>query len=197
MKRIKQFERTDRDITNALLLLLEKNRFEKITVAQIIEEAGINRSTFYRYYDDKYDLAKQLCKSCLNGARNILEEPFQMDNHDELVRITKKMYDYILDEKDTFEALLKVKTDSISLYKDFGVLLKKSCVEFLKALHPELPHEFADYSGTLYASAVMATINWLSENNYTNYLTDSSKEEKITRILLRLSHVLDGIFETA
>lgn len=34
MKRIKQFERTDRDITNALLLLLEKNRFEKITVAQ-------------------------------------------------------------------------------------------------------------------------------------------------------------------
>ena len=44
MKRIKQFERTDRDITNALLLLLEKNRFEKITVAQIIEEAGINRS---------------------------------------------------------------------------------------------------------------------------------------------------------
>lgn len=29
MKRIKQFERTDRDITNALLLLLEKNRFEK------------------------------------------------------------------------------------------------------------------------------------------------------------------------
>lgn len=35
MKRIKQFERTDRDITNALLLLLEKNRFEKITMAQI------------------------------------------------------------------------------------------------------------------------------------------------------------------
>lgn len=36
MKRIKQFERTDRDITNALLLLLEKNRFEKITVAQSV-----------------------------------------------------------------------------------------------------------------------------------------------------------------
>ena len=35
MKRIKQFERTDRDITNALLLLLEKNRFEKFTVPQI------------------------------------------------------------------------------------------------------------------------------------------------------------------
>lgn len=35
MKRIKQFERTDRDITNALLLLLEKKRFEKFTVTQI------------------------------------------------------------------------------------------------------------------------------------------------------------------
>ncbi len=39
MKRIKQFERTDRDITNALLLLLEKNRFEKITVAQILSSS--------------------------------------------------------------------------------------------------------------------------------------------------------------
>lgn len=38
MKRIKQFERTDRDITNALLLLLEKNRFEKITVAQFCQD---------------------------------------------------------------------------------------------------------------------------------------------------------------
>ena len=37
MKRIKQFERTDLVITNALLILLEKIRFEKITVAQIIE----------------------------------------------------------------------------------------------------------------------------------------------------------------
>lgn len=189
--------KTKRNIKSAMVSLLNEKDFHDITVQDILDRALINRSTFYRYYDDKYDLAKQLCKSCLNGARNILEEPFQMDNHDELVRITKKMYDYILDEKDTFEALLKVKTDSISLYKDFGVLLKKSCVEFLKVLHPELPHEFADYSGTLYASAVMATINWLSENNYTNYLTDSSKEEKITRILLRLSHVLDGIFETA
>ena len=59
MKRIKQFERTDRDITNALLLLLEKNRFEKITVAQIIEEAGINRSTFYQHFSDKYEIVER------------------------------------------------------------------------------------------------------------------------------------------
>lgn len=60
MKRIKQFERTDRDNTNALLLLLEKNRFEKITVAQIIEEAGINRSTFYQHFSDKYEIVERL-----------------------------------------------------------------------------------------------------------------------------------------
>ena len=36
MKRIKQFERTDRDNTNDLLLMLYKNSFEKINLSQII-----------------------------------------------------------------------------------------------------------------------------------------------------------------
>lgn len=37
MKRTNQFERTDRDITNALLALMDKKTFEKITVQDILE----------------------------------------------------------------------------------------------------------------------------------------------------------------
>ena len=188
--------KTKRNIKQAMISLLNEKDFHDITVKDVLDRALINRSTFYRYYKDKYDLADQLCKSCLDGARGILEERFQMDNHEELVRITGKMYRYILAEKDTIEALIKVKTDSTSLYKDFAALLKNSCLEFLKSLHAEMPDEFADYSGTLYASAVMATISWLSENNYTNYLSAGDAEEKITKILTRLSHVLDGVFES-
>lgn len=40
MKRIKQFERTDRDNTNALLLLLEKNRFEKSLWLRLLKKPG-------------------------------------------------------------------------------------------------------------------------------------------------------------
>lgn len=82
MKRIKQFERTDRDITNALLLLLEKNRFEKITVAQIIEEAGINRSTFYQHFSDKYEIVERLQAKYLDEFVAVAQSVGAMENPD-------------------------------------------------------------------------------------------------------------------
>ena len=60
MKRTNQFERTDRDITNALLALMDKKTFEKITVQDILEEAMVNRSTFYQHYKDKYEILERL-----------------------------------------------------------------------------------------------------------------------------------------
>ncbi|WP_431091281.1 TetR/AcrR family transcriptional regulator [Paenibacillus sp. 8b26] len=35
---------------------MQQKTFTKITVTDIINEAKINRSTFYKYYKDKYDL---------------------------------------------------------------------------------------------------------------------------------------------
>ena len=40
----------------ALLLLLEKKDFDFITVKEICEKAGVNRSTFYLHYENTYDL---------------------------------------------------------------------------------------------------------------------------------------------
>ena len=36
--------------------LLRAYQFEEITVKMIMEESGVSRSTFYRYYFDKYDV---------------------------------------------------------------------------------------------------------------------------------------------
>lgn len=43
----------------ALLLLLEKKDFEYITVKEICERAGVNRSTFYLHYETMYDLLSE------------------------------------------------------------------------------------------------------------------------------------------
>ena len=51
---------TQRNIKNALVSLLENNKFDFITINQIVEEAEITRSTFYRYYDDKYELISEI-----------------------------------------------------------------------------------------------------------------------------------------
>ena len=43
----------------ALLSLLEKKSFEYITIREICEEAGVNRSTFYLHYENTVDLLKE------------------------------------------------------------------------------------------------------------------------------------------
>ena len=43
----------------ALLLLLEKKDYQYITVKEICQKAGVNRSTFYLHYETMDDLLKE------------------------------------------------------------------------------------------------------------------------------------------
>ena len=47
---------TARLMDQALLLLLEKKKFEYITIKEVCENAGVNRSTFYLHYENLGDL---------------------------------------------------------------------------------------------------------------------------------------------
>ena len=43
-------------LSQALFSLLEDTLFEKITLTQLCDHSMVPRSTFYRYFEDKYDL---------------------------------------------------------------------------------------------------------------------------------------------
>ena len=43
----------------ALLSLLEKKPFEYVTISELCEEAGVNRSTFYLHYENTADLLQE------------------------------------------------------------------------------------------------------------------------------------------
>ena len=43
----------------ALLSILEKKSFEYVTISELCEEAGVNRSTFYLHYENTADLLKE------------------------------------------------------------------------------------------------------------------------------------------
>lgn len=49
-------ERMNNLIVNTFFCCLEKEDFASITVGKLSEEAKINRSTFYRHFEDKYQL---------------------------------------------------------------------------------------------------------------------------------------------
>src|SRR5262249_46600813 len=49
-------QRTDNLIVDALLDLTVQKGFANVTVRDITHKAGINRATFYRHFQDKFDL---------------------------------------------------------------------------------------------------------------------------------------------
>lgn len=61
--------KTRRNIEETFIRLLQQMPFDKVTVRLIVEEALVNKGTFYRHYQDKYDLADQAFARVLGKAR--------------------------------------------------------------------------------------------------------------------------------
>ncbi len=55
-----RIEKTKRSIYNAFIELRAKKPLEKLTVKELCEAARINKSTFYVYYRDVYDLSDKI-----------------------------------------------------------------------------------------------------------------------------------------
>jgi AcrR family transcriptional regulator len=62
--------RTHRLLREALLALIEERGFDALTVGEIASRAMVSRAAFYRYYQDKYDLAEQIFEETLQAMVN-------------------------------------------------------------------------------------------------------------------------------
>ncbi|MBQ8967108.1 TetR/AcrR family transcriptional regulator [Ruminococcus sp.] len=65
--------RSQREITEALLSLMEKHPYSEITVKQIILEARLARKTFYRNFTSKDDVLLSLMRSILRKYFEIVD----------------------------------------------------------------------------------------------------------------------------
>jgi len=114
MKRVNQFERTDRDITNALFSVMERKSFEKITVQDILEEAMINRSTFYTHFTDKYAILKRLQERYIGGITERMDAVTKEENWD-LGAINQVFCTYINEHRSKMKKLLSVRSENLDM----------------------------------------------------------------------------------
>lgn len=83
MKYTKKTSITKKNLKKALINLLANHKFDLVTINQIVEEAEITRSTFYRYYDDKYELLSDIEEEILNHIhieRQKIEETIPLEH---------------------------------------------------------------------------------------------------------------------
>ena len=106
-----QYLRTDRAIQSALLSLLGKKPFEKITVQDILDETPVSRATFYKHFHDKYEIVEKIQDEILHThteLRNALSQATP-DQYPALVERFSLRY------REISQLLMKVQTERVNL----------------------------------------------------------------------------------
>lgn len=154
--------RTTRDFQNALLTLLEDHSFEHLTVDQICQEAMLHRSSFYRYFRDKYDLLEQTIDTQVSRVVN---------NSDTEEDIIKQLIFYISDHKNVFRHLAS-DTSHSSLFEEMMHIITNNVLKHQRDdsndLIFKLVHEADDPKllANVISGGIIGCFYWWQENSY-------------------------------
>lgn len=158
--------KTLRQIDHALLENLSTHPFQKITVDMICKTALINRSTFYKYYLDKYDLLEQYLNRTLEEfRRNINVEFINADpsNIHDICYINNfdSSLKFIDENKKIYEILWNASI-SRKIFDEMTKIVRDNILETMKSRDGQSAHQqkCADLYAYLFASNMMSLILW-------------------------------------
>ncbi len=97
---------TKRLIKEALIELLEKKPFNKITVTDLCNTAEINRSTFYSYYEDVPMLLREVQDEVISYIPTPEKLPTVVESLESFFENMEKMFDFVIENKRLFNVLI-------------------------------------------------------------------------------------------
>lgn len=99
---------------HSLVKLIKDKPFEDIKVADICSDALINRSTFYAYYNDKYELLLDFVNDFKNNLLNTLEQNEHIVNTKQYyIEMIRLVLDHIDSKKEIYYSILMSNRSSI------------------------------------------------------------------------------------
>ncbi|MBQ2658329.1 MAG: TetR/AcrR family transcriptional regulator [Erysipelotrichaceae bacterium] len=140
MNKSTAFIRTDKAIQNTFIQLLKENSFEKITVQDILDATPVSRATFYKHYQDKYEIAEKMLEEYYQKYNKVFQDFLSSDisDYSKLIRNASD------NNKDFMNALFKIHTDRVNLQE---TLLEDQRNDYLKsAVGPTAKQEAEIYA---------------------------------------------------
>lgn len=175
-----KMNRTVRDFENALENLLKTKQFEKITVDQICEEALLHRSSFYRYFHDKYDLLEHLMNNCIRQ---------EMDSAADEDQMIDLIANYINDNKEIYRHL-SGNNSSSTLHVEIMRILTEVILEQSRQKSPKSvllrqvqQSSNQELEAATLSGAIMGIYYWWQMHNYNvprKEITDFIKESVLS-----------------
>ena len=157
----------------ALITLLEKKDFEYITIKEICDTAGVNRSTFYLHYENTYDLLKETTRYIIDKHlayyeidQKHISLQFETCKREELLFITDEhlvpYLKFIKDNQRLFKVSIK-QFNSFNMNEVYGRMFEHIFNPILERFH--VPEKERAYVMKFYLTGVFAIVmEWLDKN---------------------------------
>ncbi len=121
-------------LSQALFSLLEENPFEKITLTQLCDASMVPRSTFYRYFEDKYDLLYYCLQTFFETVRLDRDIMYLKDGKGHA--FVDKLISVIDQNKDSFTKICRTNKNGI-----FMDTLRDYLIQFIEQILHQLQKE--------------------------------------------------------
>ncbi len=151
---------TKRLLRESIIKLLGKQTIYDITVSQLCEGAGINRSTFYKYYNNIREIYEEIEQEALEAGASCIAS---VNVHDKgaIIQQVEVLLSHIRDNSALYTLLLENSADG-----DFPYKLIEGTVGKITDMHELMQgnmHVYAEYCSLFVVSGSLSIIRkWLS-----------------------------------
>ena len=188
----RRVRKTKTQLENGLAGLLREKAINEITVTELTEQVDINRSTFYRYFSDKYTLRDEIVDNIVQDFAEHMEVDFLHMNIEDEVH-TRSLQDGLIrlsTQKCRLEILWNQNLLGRNVFDEMiNAGARKVEAEILN--HPTISAErkqLADWYAKLLVNNYLVTVRWWFSHS------DTVSASQITTMMKR--HMLYGTIPT-
>ena len=166
MKENPQFQRTDKAIKQALISLLRTTPFEKITVQNILDETPVTRSTFYKHYHDKYEIAERMQDDYF-----ALQADLSVAARKSPYLFSSSVINQIKHNRELLEALLQIHTEKVDIRQALANQSKEHYLSTTNGANAFVEAEIYSQTVTAFQLAYCENENSSFSNMYEIYIS--------------------------
>ena len=134
-KHNRQVERTKSWIFDALMLLMDEKPYDKITVSDIADKAGVARPTFYRNFDDKDEVILQYLNKSFNSELMSTEKNDKGDKPNNIVLTFDVTY--LIKNQKNLKKILSTADVEARIYRELQIYTLSLIKSYKKLLSAE------------------------------------------------------------
>lgn len=149
---------------DALITLMNVKDFKEISVSEIVQTANLNRGTFYKHYQYKEDILKEIIDEVITDLIESYRDPYKNIEVLELDKLTTsaiKIFDHVSKYKSFYSLIVQTNTLADFQHK-FCAVLKELALNDLNGSHTH-PNIDRELQASYQAYAILGLIiEWIS-----------------------------------